>query len=352
MKVRKNHIDDNGCPGWGPWEISHGADPGDIIGYRKDGRQIRLIAGGARNVYDTWVPEEFGSDVITRVQQMSAMEANANRVPMGSNTRSVPRSAGMGINVVGKGIGYTEDVSANDQVLLTASKFTRAMRVAEEDIVDSLAAIIATKQRDWATSYAKSIDNACIGTTAVGVADSNVPFNSLYYALTQTNATTGYTANTNITTSATCTYAALNGALKLHEVSDYFDITRSIVICHPIFRSLLRGIVDTQNRPIFIEYNDADIQTAATLFGLPIKYSQGARLSGSIVPPYPGNYLIAFVNPDYLQLGIRSGPESAFAPADSGVGFLTDEALLKMRARRAFAIGNEFAASVFAYSGS
>jgi hypothetical protein len=93
--------------------------------------------------------------------------------------------------------------------------------------------------------------------------------------LTQSNANTGYTANTNITTSATATYSVLNNALKLHEVSDYFDITRSIVICHPIFRSLLRGIVDNQNRPIFIEYNTPDIETSATLFGLPIKYSLG-----------------------------------------------------------------------------
>ena len=53
--------------------------------------------------------------------------------------------------------------------------------------------------------------------------------------------------------------------------------------------------------------------------------------------------LLVVANPNYAYLGIRSGPESATAGADTGAAFMTDEALLKMRARRGFGVANEFA---------
>ena len=101
----------------------------------------------ARNTFEPWIPEEYGSEVITRITQTSAVEALASRIPMASDTRHTPRSAGMGVDVVDKGSAYGEDTSLNDEVILYAKKFGKVIRVAEEDINDSLANILATKMK-------------------------------------------------------------------------------------------------------------------------------------------------------------------------------------------------------------
>lgn len=327
--------------------IENGADPGEIIGYRTDGRPIYLPGGSARNTFEAWIPEEFDSSVIQRVNQVSAVEANASRIPMGSTTKSVPRSAGMSVDYTSKGVAYGEDVSTNDDVVLTARKFTKAIRIADEDLSDSLASIIATKQRDWATSYGKFVDNASLGVTAT--VGAGVPFNSVYYALSQTNANTSYTGNANITKSGTAapTYDGLNTATGLLETGDYWDESRVLIIAHPSYRRTLRGIKDTQGDPIFRDSTNADIHAGPTLFGNRIAWSLGSKTSPTATSNPAGNPLLVFCNLDYLLLGIRSGPESAYAPADSGVGFLTDEALLKMRSRRGFNVGHEAAFSIY-----
>lgn len=326
-------------------------DPGEVIGFRKDGSPIFAAAGSARNTYDNWIPEEFGSAVIQRVNQVSAVEALASRVPMGSRTRSTPRSAGIGVDFTAIGSAYSEDTAVNDQVILTAQKFTRAIRVAEEDLEDSLANILATKQRDWATSYAKAIDNACLAVTAA--TGTGVPFQSVYNALANADANTGYTANANLVKSAGSgvTYLGLNNALSKIEQGDYFDLSRVVAIAHPSFRASLRGILDNQGRPIFNDYTDQDMGTQGTLFGVPLRWSLGAKTSATATSTPTGNPLIVFANLDYALLGIRSGPESAFAGADTGVGFLTDEAILKMRARRGFAVGHEAAFAIYENNG-
>jgi len=336
---------------WSHGIWTDGADPGELIGYRKDGTPIFLAGGGAELNLDKWVPEEYESAVIQRVNRVSVVEALASRITMGSNIKSVPRSAGLSVDYTSKGTAYNEDTTTADEVVLTAKKFTRAIRIAEEDIQDSLVNIIAAKQKDWATSYAKAIDNASLAVTAA--AGATVPFNSVYYALSQANANTGYTANSNYTSAGSAvTYSGLNTAMKKLEMGDYYDDSRCIAVAHPSFRAQLRGILDNQNRPIFIEYQTPDVETQATLFGVPLRWSLGARTSATATSNPGGNALVIFLNPDYALLGVRSGPESAFAPADSGVGFLTDDALLKMRARRGFAVGNEFAFSIYENTGA
>src|SRR5690349_537532 len=137
---------------------------------------------------------------------------------MASDTRHVARSAGMGVDVVDKGGAYGEDVSLNDEVVLYAKKFGKAIRVAEEDINDSLPNIISTKMKDWATSYAKVLDNSCLAVTAAS--GTGVPFTSLYNLLHTTDATIGYTGDSNITTAATAgapTYAEFSSTIGLVE---------------------------------------------------------------------------------------------------------------------------------------
>jgi hypothetical protein len=86
--------------------------------------------------------------------------------------------------------------------------------------------------------------------------------------------------------------------------------------------------------------------SADTLFGYPIRWSLGARTHATNTDTPTGNPLLVVANRTQLILGVRSGPESFVADGNTGAAMLTDETLLKMRARRGFALGHEKAASV------
>lgn len=327
-------------------------DTGDVLGHNPDGSPIPLQGGSARNTYEAWIWEEFGADVITKVKQMSAVETYAQRVPMKTQTRSTPRSGGVGIEIIAKGGAYGEDTNTNDDVILSAQKFGKAVRIAEEDIDDSLADILNTKLSDWATAYAKGLDNACLAVTAAK-ATTGCKFDSLYYQLSQTNTPTGYTANTNITKSGSAgtTYDGLSTTAGLVETGDFFDEGSALWICHPAFKKKLRGIKDTAGRPIFMESSNGTAGGAQnvpdTIMGYPVKWSLGARTSATPTATPTGNPLAIFCIPQFLLLGVRSGPESVFIDGRSGVSALTDESILKMRARRGFNIGIEHAFAVY-----
>jgi HK97 family phage major capsid protein len=300
----------------------------------------------ARNTLENWIPEEYSSSpVIQSITQISAVEALAAHIPMGSDTKHVPRTAGMGVDVVAKGGTYGEDTSLNDEVLLSAIKFGKAARIAEEDIDDSVADIINAKMLGWGKSYAKLIDNATLAVTAAGNG-TTVPFTSLYALLHTTDATLGYTADTNITTAATAgapTYTEFSTAIGNVETGDYFDPGSMVAIANPAFRKSLRGVLDTQNRPIFLE---GLAGTPDTIFGVNVRWSLGAKTSPVASSAPGGRPIMAFVNPELMLLGIRSGPESVFIDGRDGLSALTDESILKMRARRGWAYGHPFGASI------
>lgn len=301
----------------------------------------------ARNTYEAWIPEEYGSEVIERITQISAVEAVASPVPMGSDTRHAPRSAGMGVDVVDKGGAYGEDTSLNDDVVLVAKKFGKAVRIAEEDINDSLANILAVKMKDWATSYAKVLDNSTLAVTAA--AGTGVPFTSLYNLLATTDSTLGYTANSNITIAATAgnvQYDEFNNSLSNVEAGDYFDPSTMLCIAHPSFRKALRGVKDSVGEPIFVQGQGQDRGTPPTIFDIPIRWSLGARTSALATSSPLGRPIMAFVAPELMLLGIRSGPESVFIDGRNGLSALTDESILKMRARRGWAYGHPAGAAI------
>lgn len=297
----------------------------------------------ARNTVEAWIPEEYGSEVIQRITQTSVVEAVANRIPMSSDTRHVPRSAGMGVEVVDKGGAYGEDVSNNDDVLLYAKKFGKVLRIAEEDVDDSLVNILNVKMKDWGISYAKILDNASLAVTAAP--GTGVPFQSLYYLLSQTDNNLGYTGSSNITVAGTggASYANFSDTIGLVEAGDYYDPGTMLAIAHPTFKKSLRGILDGQQRPIFIE---GLAGTPDTIFGVPIKWSLGARTSATATSAPTGRPIMAFVSTDLMHLGIRSGPESVFIDGRDGTSALTDESLLKMRARRGFVYGHPAGAAI------
>lgn len=245
----------------------------------------------ARNVFDDWIPEEMDSDVIQRVNQVSAVEAYASSTPMGSDTKQVPRSAGVDVEVIAKGGTYGEDESSNTDVTLIARKFGKAIRIAEEDVNDSLANIVSSKQMDWATSYAKMLDNA---TLAVNAAENGttVPFTSVYRALTTADSEVGYSANANHVETAAANvvaYGELSAVVNRVEVGDYFDLPNMWVISHPALRDSLRNVTDDQSRPIFIQgHAGPEGRTPDTLFGIPIAWSLGSRVSTTATPTPSG----------------------------------------------------------------
>lgn len=291
----------------------------------------------ARQTFESWLPEEKDSSVMTRISATSAVEAVARRLPMNSTTKSFPRSGGMDVDEVPKGSAYGEDDSANDEIVLTAKKFGKAIRIAEEDIDDSVANIIETKKTDWASSYARFLDNACLATTAdPGV---GVPFTSVYRAVRTADADTGYVADTNYRATAAgvaVTYDDLSGILSLAEASDSFDEGGVVVIAHGSFKGMFRDLVDGNGRPLFVEGQG---NVGSTLFGYPVRWSQGARTSAVATSRPTGNPLLIVGQRDSLMLGVRSGPESVVIDGRDGASALTDETILKVRARRGFGVG-------------
>lgn len=298
----------------------------------------------ARQTFESWIPEEYGGPVITKITATSAMERLPRVEPMGTDTKHVPRSGGMSFaGAVGKGVAYTEDASTNDEVLLTARKLGKVMRVADEDLKDtaSLVNIIQTKQLDWARSYAIGFDNACLGVTAAENG-TTIPFTSLYKALSTSNSAVGYTADANIIkTAGALTYTDLSTVVGTIETGAFWADSDLAVIAHPAFRALMRGLVGSDGRPIFTENQSVQNDTVDALFGIPVVWSLGAKTHATATDSPTGNPLLFVGNTSYLIKGDRSGPEYVLAGADSGAAFLTDEALLKVRTRRGFAVANE-----------
>lgn len=294
----------------------------------------------ARSVVDAWLVEEQGSEVVRVVKQSSAIEAFARPEPMRSYTKTIPRSGSVGVSVVAKGSAYAEDSGTVDEITITTRKFGTVIRLAEEDIDDELVNIIEEKKTAWANSYAVLIDNATLGTTAVANG-TTVPFNSVYYSVKTADASVGYTANANYVatagTGATVTYDNLRSLVAKYEQSPFYDEGAGIAIAHPAFKDQLRTIKDSTGQPIFVDARQGE---AATFFGQTLRFSLGAKTSATASSTPGGNPIIVLGNRNLLRLGKRSGPESVVIDGRDGTSALTDETLLKMRARRGFVVGD------------
>lgn len=294
----------------------------------------------ARQPLDQWIPEEVGSTVLAQVSETSAVEALATREPMGTDAKVVPSVNGIAVSVVEKGTAYPEDVTADGELTLKARKFGTAIRMADEDLKDSPVNVIAAKQKSWARSYAIKLDNAALGTTAAENGGT-VPFTSVYRKVSQEAA-----ANI-IKTAGAVTYDHFSNALGLVEGSDFNE--NIVVIANPAFKAAFRNVKDDNGSPVFVQ---GLAGTPDSVFGYRVVWSAGARTSAEASSAPKGNPLLIVANADHLLLGVRSGPESAFAPADSGAAFMTDEALLKMRSRRAFAAGDPTAFAIVEVTGA
>lgn len=301
----------------------------------------------ARNDIDGtgWLVEDKDSTVVQAYKHTSAWDAAARPITMTANVVEIPRIEDMDVEVIPKGGAYGEDQSDADVISIRARKFGKALRIAEEDVEDKkLANYLELKKSSAGSSFAKKFDNAAIGVNAVENG-TTVPFTSLYKALTTADATTSYTANANVrtTTLAAFDYDDLNELIAIAEESAYYDESAVSIIAHPSFRRALRGIKDTQGHPIFFR-DVIDGRSVDRLLGVPVKYSVGAKVS-TVATTNPGgaggakgtagNPLLAVVNKAAAIVGNRKPFESVLIPGRDGLSALTDEDILKVRARKA-----------------
>jgi hypothetical protein len=313
----------------------------------------------ARETFGTgWIAVQTGDVAIQALMTNSATESVARPEPMSTDTKQVPRSGEFAISSVAKGAAYTETAGTQDYVGLIARKAGGVLRVAEEDLTDAGPDILATKRVGAARNMAKFFDNATLGTSAAENG-TTVLYTSVYKALRTTNAASGgyaYTADANYvafngttTASAGLGYLALSNALGIYEQSDFFDEGNGFVIASPAWKAVLRNVVDTMGRPIFNETSVLDGIQKDQLFGMPITWSMGARVSAVNTSSPTGNPLLLMGNKDFLIKGMANlspqiaspNPGFAIQRARDGLGFLTDEALMKAAMRRGFTIGTE-----------
>lgn len=299
----------------------------------------------ARNVLDGtgWLVEQRDSNVVKAFRRTSVVETEFRTINMTANTVEIPRIEDMDVEFIAKGAAYPEDQSSADVISITARKVGGVLRIAEEDVEDDkLANYVDEKKTSAGSSFAKKIDNAALGTNAAA-SGVTVPFTSVYRALTTADATTDYTANANVltTTAANLDDDDISEALGLLEDGDYFDEGDLVWIANPRFRRLIRDMKDGQGRRLFL--NDiVNGRTVPRLFDIPLQWTRGATVTatpqtnpskGAGAKGTAGNALMFLVQKNAAVFGRRKAFESVYISGRDGTSALTDEDLLKVRAR-------------------
>ena len=255
---------------------------------------------------------------------------------MGTSTKRVPRFVGDDPTVYAEGATIGEASVTVDDIVLEARKWAKIMHISEEDMNDSFIDVLNTYKTEWATNWAKKYDNAALGVGVAKDGTDTAPYKSLYYSVgDETN---------NLIQESTVTFAGLSNLLSKIEAGNYFDPSNTAFIAHPQFLGLLRGLKDDNNRPILQDPLGAN---SSTLFGYPIKISQGAKTSASATSTPTGNPLLIVGNTKLMVNGVRAGIESMVS---KDAKFDTDGVLLKIRARRAFEIAKPEAFAVLEWT--
>jgi hypothetical protein len=239
----------------------------------------------------------------------------------------------------------------NDYVELIPRKAGGLVRIAEEDHGgDSPTDIISTKKVDASRSMGYYFDNATLAVSAAANG-TTIPYTSVLKAVRTNDTNVSYTADANYI-SGSATYANLSLTLSKVEDSIWFDEGQLFLAASPVFKHVFRTIYDTQQRPIFIESTEG---TPDTLFGYPVNWTVAARVSATATSAPAGDPLLIIGNRDLLVKGMAklspqiasSNPGFAIQRAATGVGFTTDEALMKAAMRRGFVVGAPNAFAVF-----
>lgn len=308
----------------------------------------------ARETFEDWIPVETGDTAIQALVRASVTERLGRPEPMASDTKQVPRSGAFPIAAIAKGAAYGETAATNDYVELIARKAGGAIRIAEEDFLDSPVDLLATKRNDAARNMALFFDNSTLATSAAANG-TTVLYDSVYRRVRSADTNVGYVANANYV-SGSATYANLSDTMAKVEDSIWYDESQLFVAASPVFKSVFRNIVDGQNRPIFVPNGGGTQESPRDLlFGFPVEWTMGARVSAVNTSSPSGNPLLIIGNRDLLIKGMarlspqiaNANPGFAVQRARQGVGFLTDEAIMKAAMRRGFAVGAPNAFAIF-----
>ena len=299
-----------------------------------------------RQDLEALIPTESSAEALTALRRTSAIERFARPTTMLSDTKQVPRLGGFQVATVAKGAEYGFSTNTPDMVELIARKVGGAAKIAEEDLADTSLGegIMREYEGEAGSAMAAHYDHACLGTTAAANG-TTVKYTSVYRTLSQTQSTPwgSYTGMANIIqTAGDVTYADIVNLLDLYESSDFYDEGNTVVLASPAFKSKFRLMLDTTGRPIF---TDPQAGTDPVLFGYRAAWTKGARTHATDTQTPSGNPLLIIGNRQLLLNGrartsagmVPGNPGTAWQRAANGIGFLSDEAIMKAMMRRGFA---------------
>lgn len=314
-----------------------------------------------RQDLETLIPVETSQEVIQRVAAVSAIEAIAPAETMASDTKQVPRFGGFTVASIAKGGDYGFSTNTQDLVDLIARKVGGAAKVAEEDLVDTITGegTMRRYEQEAGSALAKTFDHGAIGTTGA-MNGTTVPFQSIYATVTTTQSTPwgNYAANANRVQvkrneTAILMQDAIIAWLAAYEESPWYDEGNTFLLASPAIRAIFRGQRDADGNPIFI--NGAQDGGKPSLFGYTdFRLTTGARTGATMTDAPAGNPLLIIGNRAALKRGLArtsagmvpGNPGVQWQRAAQGIGFLSDEAIMKAMMRRAFVVAVPQAVSV------
>lgn len=293
--------------------------------------------------FSAWTPIIWDDQVVQREVQPSVVYDVARQMNMVSNTYEIPRF--VGANVSG-GATLTDDTNNGDVANLYSYQFNGKFTLDEAQVEDSPADVVAANTFEWMNSFHQVYDNACLGVSAARSTTTGnfQPFNSVYYIVGQNDSDVGYTGGTNYvkTGSGGLTYDYASQGLGFVENTRYFNDANGVVIMHPSLKRSIRGIKDTNQRPIFVEstsgFPGGGVRPQYTLFGLPCYFTFGAQVTanfqGVLGGAAAGNPLMIYANRQMLVRGDRIPPQAQFINANININAL--QHTLQFRARQGF----------------
>lgn len=304
--------------------------------------------------FENLIPVEVSDEVIQQVAKTSVVEQVAPPETMTSDTKQIGRMGGFQVATVAKGAEYGFSTNVQDDVDLIARKIGGAAKVAEEDLTDTVTGegTMRRLEQEAGTALALNFDNASLGTTAAPNG-TTVPFASVYYTLAtaQTTPWGAYAADANITkiardATSTAMQDALIAFLAKYEESRWYAEGDTFLIASPAIKSIFRGVRDADGNPIFV--GGAQAGGSPVLFGYETNtgLTTGARTSATMSDAPAGNPLIIIGNRQALRRGLArtsagmvpGNPGVQWQRAANGIGFLSDEAIMKAMMRRAFVV--------------
>lgn len=305
-----------------------------------------------RQDLEVLIPTETSDEVIQQLAATSAVEQIAPAETMTSDTKQIARFGGFTVATVAKGAEYGFSTNTQDMVEMIARKVGGAAKVAEEDLVDTITGegTMRRIEQEAGRALALHFDNACLGVTAAPNG-TTVKYESIYRAVTQAETMPwgDYAANANLVQVAvddftgTTAQDAVIDFLAKYEQGRWFQPGETFVIANPVFRSIFRKVRDGQGNPIFTP--GAREGGAPRIFGYDsTAETPGARTSAVDTQDPDGNPLLIIGNRRFLRRGLArtsagmvpGNPGVQWQRAAQGIGYLSDEAIMKAMMRRAF----------------